>query len=313
MRKLFIRHENLKKILEKIYTGDEDIQEEMCELLLNELKHSCLIMAVDVEGDDLKFQTLEFEGKTYGFLFTDMDEFRKVFSDEESGSHHFDFEIYQQIVELGVLDGFLINQKSESFLLKKDLFSEITEMPEHIYGPDNTYSATELLNLKKSMDNSELESFLEDSSNIGNYEELFALISKSTPLAMMLSRDDLSDFAEDDIICMEKTGPVAFLYIDEVGGNYAALFTSEDKMRHVDTGLNMYSQIVNFSMMCNFILNDDMDGIIINPESDNVVLTREVLFEFSSMLEKTCNDSRLNSAIMHLFLMESPADESGEI
>jgi len=55
--------------------------------------------------------------------------------------------------------------------------------------------------------------------------------------------------------------------------------------------------------MVNFILNDDMDGIIINPSLDNVILTRETLLKYSGVLEKVCNDSRLNSAIFHMFEM----------
>lgn len=68
--------------------------------------------------------------------------------------------------------------------------------------------------------------------------------------------------------------------------------------------MNKYSQIVNFSRMANFILNDDMDGIIINPCCENILLTRETLMHYSGLLEKTCNDTRLNTAIMHMFLME---------
>ena len=59
--------------------------------------------------------------------------------------------------------------------------------------------------------------------------------------------------------------------------------------------------------MTNFILNDDMDGIIINPNSEHVLLTRDVLLEYSSLLEETCNDTRLNTAIFHMFLIGGEA------
>ena len=55
------------------------------------------------------------------------------------------------------------------------------------------------------------------------------------------------------------------------------------------------------------LLNDDMDGIIINPNSEHILLTRDVLMEYYPLLEKTCNDTRLNTAIFHMFLMEGEA------
>ena len=57
-------------------------------------------------------------------------------------------------------------------------------------------------------------------------------------------------------------------------------------------------------MVCS-VLTDDLDGMIINPGSENVVLSRDVLLEFSSLIEMTCNDSKLNSGIRNMFTMEA--------
>ena len=103
---------------------------------------------------------------------------------------------------------------------------------------------------------------------------------------------------------MIETGPLGFLYTENFGGDYATVYTSEDKISNIRTPLNKYSQIVNFAQMAGFILNDDMDGIIINPHEENILLTRDVLLRYYHLLERTCNDSRLNSAIFHMFLME---------
>ncbi|WP_458453094.1 SseB family protein [Methanobrevibacter sp.] len=302
MRKLFTRHDNLRKTLEEIHVQGEDVEDSTVERFVNEMKHSSLIIAADKSDDDINFRVFEHEGKDYGVLFTDMDEFRKSFSDEECESHLFDFELYKKMIELGIIEGFLINPESECFLLKKELFLEITDLPEHTYDDDNAYDAQELKRLYDNINNDSLESFIANPDNIGKYDELFAHISDSVMLTLMLSDADLTDYASNGVICMLETGPLAFLYIDEVGGQYSTLFTSVDKMSFVDTDLKKYSQIVNVSIMTNFVLNDDMDGIIINPGSDNVLLTRDILFEYSPVLEKTCNDVRLNSAIFHLFV-----------
>ena len=166
------------------------------------------------------------------------------------------------------------------------------------------HTSAELKTLKDSINNASLESFIENPKNIGRYEELFEEISSSTMLTLMLSDDDLTEHAVDGVIRQDHTNPLGYLYVDKIGGDYATVYTSEEKMKCINTDANKYSQIVNFSQLTNFTLNDDMDGIIINPESDNILLTRDTLLAFSPLLEKTCNDSRLNSAIFHMFLME---------
>ncbi|WP_458406401.1 SseB family protein [Methanobrevibacter sp.] len=302
MRKLFIKHNNLRKTLDDLHVEVDEIEDSVIERFVNEIKHSSLIIAADKTEDDINFRVFEFEGEDYGVLFTDMDEFRKSFSDDECESHMYDFAIYQKMVELGLIEGFLINPESECFLLKKELILKITDLPEHVYDDEDAYTSKELKQIYDSIDNSKLEEFIENKDNIGRFDELFEHISNSVMLTLMISADDLTEYASDGVISMLKTGPLAFLYIDEVGGQYSTLFTSPDKMNFIDTDLNKYSQIVNVSIMTNFILNDDMDGIIINPGSDNILLTREILFEYSPLLEKTCNDARLNSAIFHLFM-----------
>lgn len=304
MRKLFTKHDNLRKTLEDLHVQGHEIEESVFIRFLNEMKHSCLIIAADKSEDNINFRVYEHEGKDYGVLFTDMDEFRKSFSDEECESYSFDFAVYQKMIELGLLEGFLINPESECFLLKKELFLKITDLPDHEFDDNEAYSTAELKKLKENMDNHELEEFIADPDNIGRYEELFEHISHSLMLTLMLSDEDLEEYSEDGVINMMKTGPLAFLYLDEVGGQYATLFTNEDNMKCVDTELNKYSQIVNISMMTNFVLNDDMDGIIINPGLDNILLTRDVLFEYCQLLEVICNDKKLNTGIFHLFLMD---------
>ena len=300
MRKAYIKHDNLRKIIEKLYV-DEDINENDVIKLENELKHSCLIIAADKLSNNMKFRALEYKNKNYGLLFTDMDEFRKAISNDEVESHYFPFEIYKEIIQMELLDGFVLNIETESFILEKEIFHDMDSMPQQSYPNDNCYTASQLKDLKDSINNEELENFIKNTANLGKYDELFEKIASSTMMTLMVSPEDLDEYAEDGVISMEKTGPLGFLYIDEIGGDYATIYTSQDKISKIDTPYNKYSQLVNFSSMVNFILNDDMDGIIINPRSENIILSRDVLLEYSSHLQKTCNDSRLNNAIFHMF------------
>ena len=97
MRKLYVKHDNLRRSFEELdLDNPENLTIEAIKRFMDELKHSCLIITADKTSDDIKFRVFENEGKVYGLLFTDMDEFRKSFSDEECESHEYDFELYQK-------------------------------------------------------------------------------------------------------------------------------------------------------------------------------------------------------------------------
>ena len=300
----YITNENLRRSLEGIHYNIDDFDDEGVDRFINELKHSLLIIAADIRPKSLGMMTAKLEGKSYGLLFTDMHEFRKAFHEDDVEAHVREFRKYRSLVKDGLVDGYIINPESEAFICRRELILAINGVPDFHYPSDDVYTPSELRQVRDSMDNRDLEEFISDSSNVGRYEELFEKMSASTLLTLMLSRDDLASFADDGVISLHETGPLGFLYIDEVGGEYATVYTSEDKIASIETGYNKYSQLVNFSRMATFIMHDDMDGIIINPNSDNILLTRDVLFEYSSLLERTCNNPKLNEAFYHMFIIE---------
>lgn len=123
-------------------------------------------------------------------------------------------------------------------------------------------------------------------------------------IIILLSNQDLTPYAEDGIISMQSTGPLARMHVDRIGGEYATLFTSEEKMSHVRTDLYCYSQIVNLATLVNFVLSEDMDGIVINPDSDNVLIPRSELLKYSLGFEKYANDEGLSTSIFYIFPVE---------
>lgn len=298
------RHDNLRKELQKFNDLGDGISDEDFINLMREIRHSSLIIAGSEIDGELKIVYADTEEGSYGVLFTDMDELRKSFPDFEIRGYSFTLERYADLVENSHLKGFFINPQSEFFILPADALRHMGEGPEMEYLPEEGYSSEEIRSIKDSIDNSSLEEFIRDPKNTARYEELFEMISKSTILTLRLSDIDVECLADDGMITMKKIGPIGFLHSDKTGGKYATAFTSDEKIKNITTDYNKYSQIVNFSQMTNYVLNDDMDGIIINPEDERIMLTREVLLEFSPLLEKTCNDSGLNSAIFYMFLME---------
>ena len=303
MRKPYVKNENLRKIMSEIYSEDEDIKEETIVKFINELKHSNLIIAGEF-SNEISLTVIDYEGENYGVLFTDMDEFRKVFSTDEVPSREFSFHTYYELVKKEMVAGYVINPASESFLFGKVLLNELGDLPDLTFSQESAYTAFELNQIRKSPGNHELEEFIRNRDNIGKYDELFEMIGKSKLLTLLLSEDDLSEIAEDGVLSILERGPLGFLYIDEIGGEYATVYTHEDKMKSVQTDLYKYSQLVNFYQLAFFILNDDMDGIIINPNEENILISRDVLLEYASKISELCNDETLNTAIFHMFLID---------
>lgn len=259
MRRETVTNEYFKKAFREIETLGEDTPDEVFERAMEELRHSRLIIAGDMKGDELKVPTLKSPVGEYGILFTDMAEFRKVFPDFPVEAHEHAIGLYIELLSNSNLDGFIVNFESDMFLLTREIFDLIDDVPENNFSTDDSYTSDELKQLKDSMNNDQLEEFINDPANIGKYEELFERISRSTMLTLRLAKDDLTDSAENGIISMVETGPIGYLYMDR-SGKYATVFTSEEKISSVHTPMNRYSQIINFSQMTNSLLSDDMDG-----------------------------------------------------
>ena len=121
----------------------------------------------------------------------------------------------------------------------------------------------------------------------------------------MVCKNDLADIEENGVIRLDETHPQGSLFIEENCGIYTTVYTSEEKISDVDLPLNKFSQIIDFSYMVNFTLNSDFDGIIINPRSDNIILSRDMLLDYSPIVEMLCFDARLNTTTLYMFPVEA--------
>ena len=296
-------HKHLRLVIEDIHANDDKLTQSLLLKLINEFKYSNVFIPAKRENDTLNFIIYEDEEAKITPLFTDMDEFKKFYTDSEDIQVlQNSFELYQNIIKTTDIEGYILNPASEKYLFTDKFILGITNLPKTNFFSDNPYSEEELKSLNDNIDNRELEDFITDSRNIGYYEGLFEKLASSTMLALMLSANDLSDYATDGIISMKSTGPLAQMYVDMIGGEYATLFTSHEKMDYVGTDYFKYSQIVNVATLVNFVLSEDMDGIIINPESDNVLIPRSELLKYCLGFEKFANDDRLSNAIYYLFI-----------
>ena len=294
-------HKHLRTVIEDIDAAGGMPTEELLFKLINEFKYSSLLIPAKREAGTLNFIIYEEDGSKITPLFTDRDEFRKFYRDDDIRVLENPFELYQNVIKTTEIEGYILNPASEKYLFTEEFILGITNLPKTSFYSPNPYSPDELKEMKDSIDNESLEAFIENPANVGDFEGLFEEMSKSTVLAMMLSSQDLSAYAKDGVISMQETGPVAWMHTDRIGGEYATVFTCEDRMRQVKTDNFRYSQIVNLATLVNYVLTEDMDGIVINPDTDNVLIPRSELLKYSLGFERFANDERLSSSIFHIF------------
>ena len=293
-------HKHLRYVIEDIYANNNELTDDLTFRLINEFRYSNLFIPAKRENGTLNFIIYEDESGKITPLFTDMDEFRKFFkSEEDIQVLENPFELYQNILKTSDIEGYILNPASEKYLFKKEFLLAIKNIPKTNFFSTNAYCEEELIDLKNSIDNRNLENFIENPNNIGDDINLFEHMANSTLLVLMLSDLDLK--AENDLISLKRTGPIAQMHMDRVGGMYAALFTSEEKMGAISTDKVKYSQIVNLATLVNFVLSEDLDGIILNPETDNVLITRHTLLKYSLGFERFANDERLSESMYYMF------------
>lgn len=297
-----IKHEHLKTLIEDIYLNGNKLTEDYTVRLINEIRYSNLIIPAKRENNTLNFIIYDIDDLKYTPLFTDRDEFNKFYKSDDVQALENPFEIYQNIIKTKDIDGYILNPSSEKYLLEKDFILSVP-IPKLNNFTNNPYSKEELKEIYENISNESLEGFIKNPANVGNYHQLFEEFSKSTLLTLMLSSRDLSKIAENGVISM--TQPLAFMHVDNVGGKYATVYSSKNKLKKVktDNKLYKYAQIINTSTLVNYVLTEDMDGIILNPDTDNVLIPRGELLRNSLGFERFCNNPRLSNAIFHMFLI----------
>ena len=293
-------HKHLRVVIEDIYANDNRLNENLALKLVNEFRYSNLYIAARKENDTLNFITYEYNDLKLTALFTDHDEFRKFHHEEDIQLLQNSFELYQNILKTTDFDGYILNPASERYLFTKEFILTITNIPKTNFYTTDAYSAGELLDIYRNVDNRYLEEYISNPKNVGDYEMLFERLANSTILTLMVSDMEF----DNDIIDLREIGPVAGMYTDKVGGIYVTIFSSTDRIRHVNTSKFKYAQLVNLAMLVNYVLVEDLDGIVLNPDSDNVLIPRSVLLRYSLGFERYANDARLCEALYYMFALD---------
>lgn len=299
-----ITHKHLRGVIEDIYLNGNKPTEELLLRLINEFRYSNLYIPAKRKDGKLNFIIYEDEQEKVTPLFTDLDEFQKFYRDDEVEVLNNSFELYRNILRTTDIEGYILNPASEKYLFKKEFILAIENIPKTSFYTTNPYSEEELAEIYDSIDNEGLESFTQNPANVGDWEGLFEMLSSSRLLTLMVSDFDLTSKASGGMISQKQTGPLASMHFDNIGGRYATVFSSKEKLNQVPTSKFRYGQIVNLATLVNFVLSEDMEGIILNPSSGDVLIPRSVLLKYSLGFERYANDERLSESMYYMFLID---------
>ena len=299
-----ITHKHLRQVIEDIYLNDNNVTEELLLRLINEFRYSNLYIPAKRENGTLNFIIYEDESAKITPLFTDLDEFHKFYRDDDIEVLNNSFELYQNIIKTTDIEGYILNPASEKYLFKKEFILEIKNIPKTSFYTTDPYTEDELKSLYDSIDNQALQHFTDNPQNVGDWEGLFEKLANSYVLGLMVSDFDLTSKAANGIINQKLTGPIANMYVDTIGGRYATIFSSKERLANVNTPKFKYAQIINLATLVNFVLTEDMDGIILNPSCGDVLIPRSVLLKYSLGFERFANDGKLSESFYYLFTLD---------
>ena len=180
-------HKHLRTVIEDIHANDDKLTEDLLFKLINEFKYSNLLIPAKKEKGTLNFIIYEDDDAKITPLFTDRDEFRKFYSDDDIQVLENTFELYQNVIKTTEIEGYILNPASEKYLFSSEFILSITNLPKTNFYSSNPYTESELKDIRNNIDNGALEDFITNPSNVGYFEGLFEKLSSSTLLALMLS------------------------------------------------------------------------------------------------------------------------------
>lgn len=254
-----ITNKYLRKYLDNV--NDENFKD-----FETELQFSTLLIPESSNG---QIPCLDFIGRAFVPLFTDLDEFKKVKKLRSYTPVAHDFDYYLDLIKSDRIPAYVINPESEWLPITRN----IAEGLNPFYFLDferQVFTAKEIREIRDSIDNEDLERYLKN--NIET-ESLLRRLESADLLTLLLSFKKYS--AENGVVTTTDSIPLCLCQRNDK--NYALLYTSDFNINIMTKNIYKYSQIVNFQYFAEKILIDDLDGIILNMDTDNIIIERESL------------------------------------
>ena len=309
----YVTNNHLKDVVDELKRYLDNENDAPLELIANficELKVSNLLIPAVEEEDAFAFEHIasEEDGSTYIPLFTDIEEFQKHdIKDSEFGPVSFDFDVYTDLILENELDGIILNIEGNFLPIEKPFIEEMFNISET--EDDDTveaYNKDELKDIFENITNESLVEFINDEDSNDDIERLYVELSNSTLLNLVINDKPLDEFAKDGIIDADDVDGFSLCTIDMEEINMGAIFTDKasiSKAINEDSGLYYYGQVTVLSELFDFILRNDMDGVVINPNGEDYVISREDILPQASGIEIIVENPVFRDSLDYAFLL----------
>ena len=309
----YVTNNHLKDVVDELKRYLDNENDAPLELIANficELKVSNLLIPAVEEEDAFAFEHIasEEDGSTYIPLFTDIEEFQKHdIKDSEFDPVSFDFDVYTDLILENELDGIILNIEGNFLPIEKPFIEEMFNISET--EDDDTveaYNKDELKDIFENITNESLVEFINDEDSNDDIERLYVELSNSTLLNLVINDKPLDEFAKDGIIDADDVDGFSLCTIDMEEINMGAIFTDKasiSKAINEDSGLYYYGQVTVLSELFDFILRNDMDGVVINPNGEDYVISREDILPQASGIEIIVENPVFRDSLDYAFLL----------
>ena len=262
--------------ISNFYKNNTKPPEDMYLNLLMELKVCELLIPVVFDGEKLSFPNIEVDdGTSLIPLFTSNDELKKYSDEFESFPNEIAY--YIKMVNDFGFDGILIDVGSDEFCIDNVVLNKIplTRKVES----DNAFDGIKLRDIALSEKNEKLKRFISKDSNFNKFDKLSKILLDSVLLNVVVSEKDLSEFVHDGVIDRNEADTFTLFTKNSGRDHYGTVYTDTDAIVsfHEDLEFFYYVQVTNKYSVFHFLLSNDLDGIIINPGTDDYYVPRQVI------------------------------------
>ena len=295
MEESYVTNNHLKAVLiglDRYIQKGEEAPAELFLALIEELKVSTLLIPGYIENDALVYDIINNDdtGQRALMLFCDDDEFLEM--DEMNPKYNLiphDIGSYMELINDDELDGMVIDYANLCFFLPRELLNEMPLEDDFTVENDfEGYGPEQLRNIAETLTNDSMLEYMCNTGDEIDLDELMVELSSSTLLDLVGILDDLGEYENDGIIELDRVSEWEVCTINVNDEDYALLYTSKDAILEtmdITPGYYPAYQIVVLSEFIRFVLENDMEGIVINPGIDDFLISRPFLFAYSEILD----------------------------
>ncbi|WP_298522489.1 SseB family protein [uncultured Methanobrevibacter sp.] len=309
MTSTFSNHYLIKSIKDLENLGNDIAEPRVVTDFIFELKVSNLFIPGIDNGEELVYETLvdEDTDQVYLPLFSSEEEFYKHYDkDSEYEPIPNEFEIYGGIAADEIIEGIIIDVESLCFEVPKEIIEFAMEDFTISFDDIETRSLDEIKAAYESVSNEDLIKFISDASNRDDYEGIMVELSNSTPLNLVVSSEPLDEFAKDGVIEAKDVDGFSLCTLEDGESRYGIIFTDKDAIGRAalkDSEMSYYAQLTKVSELFDFVLRNDMDGVIINPYGEEYTIPRSELLSQASGIELIVEDHSFRNCLDYAFLL----------